>query len=166
MAIHPCKESEFGARRGSNLTLTWWKSSTTATAEQIAVDGGGFRRRRCAGDKGDDPKTWATAATGCGNEAVLRNFNHSGPRGIYTHMLSVAPSWTIRWHQDVLVQWPGAKSVTLKISSRSVRDAFGGNLNLKSLLESNLRNLQCKGKSQSVARIMANQSCIESEFGA
>ena len=53
MAILSCIESEIGARKGSNLTLTRWRLSTAATAGQIAVDGGGIRRREHAGDDGE-----------------------------------------------------------------------------------------------------------------
>ena len=65
-----CIELDLGTRKGSDLTLTWWRSATAATAGRIAVDGDGFQRRGCAGDDGDDLETRATTATGCGSERV------------------------------------------------------------------------------------------------
>ena len=65
------------ARKGLNLTLTWWRSSTAATAEEIPVDGDGVRRRGRAGDDDDDPKTKGAAAMGRGRVTFEEIFNRT-----------------------------------------------------------------------------------------
>ena len=68
---------------GSKLTLTWWTSSTAATAEEIPVDGDGFLRRERTGDDGDDPKTKGAAAMGRGLVTFEEIFNRTVRWNIY-----------------------------------------------------------------------------------
>ena len=55
------------------------------------------------GDDSDNPDTKEAEATGCGVivfEVILKAQSHN----IYTHVVSVAPSGTNRWHRDVQVR--------------------------------------------------------------
>ena len=91
MAVQSCIESEGEARMGLKLTLTWWSSSTAATAVEIAVDGDGVLRRRRTGDDGEVRRRGRRQQRGAGTSGVEK-FQPFGPRDIYTRTLSVAPS--------------------------------------------------------------------------
>ena len=64
------------------------------------VDAGGVLRQRCTIDDGDDPKTKGAPGMGRGHVTFEDFFRPYGSAGIYTHVLSVAPSEMNRWHRD------------------------------------------------------------------
>lgn len=62
-------------------------------------NGGGDLRRWRTGEDDDDPETKGVATMGC-MSGEFEGFSKRSVRDIYTHMLSVVPSGTSRWHRD------------------------------------------------------------------